>query len=232
VGDLMLSREEFAPESESEYKAVAEVFVREGLLWELRIAGRTIRTTAEHPFFRDGDWTEANRLSEGDRLLLEDGSTAAVESIRDTGEWSRVHNVRIANHHTYFVGSADWGFSVWAHNANYDVGTANNLRKSAEKGTQVNHAPQSSPAESLIGGFNRRNKVGNEPAIRLSRSEHEAVTAAQAARGALPSARDLLASDIRILRNLTNAPYSALKKLLDMSRELHPSDYLPLHRSQ
>jgi len=58
---------------------VEEVFVREGLLWELRIAGRTIRTTAEHPFFRDGLWTEVNRLSEGDRLLLEDGSTAAVD---------------------------------------------------------------------------------------------------------------------------------------------------------
>ena len=46
VGDLVLSRDEFAPESASEYKAVEEVFVREGLLWELRIAGRTIRTTA------------------------------------------------------------------------------------------------------------------------------------------------------------------------------------------
>ena len=75
VGDLVLSRDEFAQESASEYKAVEEVFVREGLLWELRIAGRTIRTTAEHPFFRDGVWTEANRLSEGDRLLLEDGSS-------------------------------------------------------------------------------------------------------------------------------------------------------------
>ena len=88
------------------------------LLWELRIAGRTIRTTAEHPFFRNGVWTEANRLSEVDRLLLEDGSTAAVESIRDTGEWSRVHNVRIADHHTYLVGSQDWGWSVRAHNYN------------------------------------------------------------------------------------------------------------------
>jgi len=28
-----------------------------------------------------------------------------------------VYNLRIADYHTYFVGSREWGFSVWAHNA-------------------------------------------------------------------------------------------------------------------
>ena len=32
-----------------------------------------------------------------------------------------VYNLRIADYHTYFVGSRDWGFSVWAHNAGYDL---------------------------------------------------------------------------------------------------------------
>jgi hypothetical protein len=27
-----------------------------------------------------------------------------------------VYNVRVADHHTYFVGDREWGFSVWAHN--------------------------------------------------------------------------------------------------------------------
>jgi hypothetical protein len=27
-----------------------------------------------------------------------------------------VYNLRIAEYHTYFVGSAEWGFSVWTHN--------------------------------------------------------------------------------------------------------------------
>ena len=58
------------------------------------------------------------------------------------------------------------------------------MRKNPVKGTQVNHAPDFRSAESLIGDFNRRNKVGNEPGIRLPTSEHEAVTAAQRARGA------------------------------------------------
>ena len=35
-----------------------------------------------------------------------------MESIRDTSEWSRVHNVRIADFNTYFVGSYEWGFAV------------------------------------------------------------------------------------------------------------------------
>ena len=30
-----------------------------------------------------------------------------------------VYNLRIEEYHTYFVGSAEWGFSVWAHNADY-----------------------------------------------------------------------------------------------------------------
>jgi hypothetical protein len=29
--------------------------------------------------------------------------------------------VRVADFHTYFVGGRDWSFSVWAHNANYEV---------------------------------------------------------------------------------------------------------------
>ena len=32
-----------------------------------------------------------------------------------------VYNFRVANCHTYFVGCAEWGFSVWAHNAEYGV---------------------------------------------------------------------------------------------------------------
>jgi filamentous hemagglutinin len=28
-----------------------------------------------------------------------------------------VYNLRVAEYHTYFVGSLEWGFSVWAHNA-------------------------------------------------------------------------------------------------------------------
>jgi hypothetical protein len=34
-----------------------------------------------------------------------------------TGKQERVYNLRVADYHTYFVGSEEWRFSVWAHNA-------------------------------------------------------------------------------------------------------------------
>ena len=41
----------------------------------------------------------------------------AVAEVDDTGEYETVYNCHVAEWHTYFVGSAEWGFSVWAHNA-------------------------------------------------------------------------------------------------------------------
>jgi hypothetical protein len=39
-----------------------------------------------------------------------------VENVLDTGKYERVYNLRVADYHTYFIGSQNWGFSVWAHN--------------------------------------------------------------------------------------------------------------------
>jgi hypothetical protein len=112
----------------------------------------------------------------------------------------------------------------------YGVGIANDLRKVPVQGTQIHHVPQTREAESLIGAFNSANKAGNEAAIRLPISEHGAVSAAQAARKATSSARDLLSDDIRILRNNTDAPNSQLLELIDIIKNLHLSDFAPLQR--
>jgi hypothetical protein len=53
----------------------------------------------------------------GDRLLSHDNQCVPVEGLVDTGESETVYNLRVAEYHTYFVGSEQWGFSVWAHNA-------------------------------------------------------------------------------------------------------------------
>lgn len=37
----------------------------------------------------------------------------------DDGEVSTVYNLEVEGFHTYFVGCREWGFSVWAHNADY-----------------------------------------------------------------------------------------------------------------
>lgn len=137
AGDTVLSRDEYSPDAPVEAKVIEEVFVTESLVWELRIGGQVIRTTAEHPFYRDGAWVNANELRVGDKLLCENGFRQVVEGVRDTGRWERVYNFRIADHHTYFVGATEWGFSVWAHN---QCDTYANLKK-LNKGTgkEVHH---------------------------------------------------------------------------------------------
>jgi hypothetical protein len=115
---LILSRDEFDPAGPVSAKMVEEVFVTESLVWHLHIGGQVIRTTAEHPFYaHEKGWVNANQLAVGDWLLAENGHWLVVEDLLDTGEYEAVYNCRVADHHTYFVGSEEWGFSVWAHNA-------------------------------------------------------------------------------------------------------------------
>jgi hypothetical protein len=40
-----------------------------------------------------------------------------VRGLSETARYEKVYNLRVADYHTYFVGDADWGFAVWAHNA-------------------------------------------------------------------------------------------------------------------
>ena len=117
-GDLLLSASEDDPAGPIEPRRVEEIFTRVSAVVELRVCGQSIRTTAEHPFYVQGKgWTAAAELASGDLFRSHDGRWNPVESINPTGEVTTVYNMRIAEYHTYFVGSAEWGFSVWAHNA-------------------------------------------------------------------------------------------------------------------
>lgn len=74
---------------------------------------RAIGTTEEHPFFvKDKGWTPAGQLKEGDLLRTVDG-WVPVTGVKPTGRYETVYNLRVADYHTYFVGSEEWGFSVW-----------------------------------------------------------------------------------------------------------------------
>jgi intein/homing endonuclease len=119
VGDLVLARDEWWPEGPVEAKVVEAVFVRTGRILHLHVGGRVIRTTGEHPFYAQAKgWVAAAELVKGDRLSSHDGQWVAVEEVFDTNEYETVYNVRIADFHTYFIGTEEWTFSVWAHNAN------------------------------------------------------------------------------------------------------------------
>lgn len=118
VGDWILSAPEQDPEAEPTPQQVEDLFSTEAPLYNLRLGNRLIRTTGEHPFWVIGrGWTMAEDLKAGELLRSHDGAAIAVEGIWNTGETVRVYNLAVSEYHTYFVGSREWGFSAWAHNA-------------------------------------------------------------------------------------------------------------------
>jgi hypothetical protein len=128
-GDLVLSRAEAGPVWPVEPRAVEEVFVRRAELLEVRLGGRALRTTAEHPFWVVGKgWQTAEQLNAGDELLGHDGGRHAVEAVAPTGEVATVYNLRVAEHHTYFVAAPGGGAFVWAHNQYFQAETGSFLR--------------------------------------------------------------------------------------------------------
>jgi hypothetical protein len=121
AGDWILSAPEDDPEARPEPKQVEETFQRCAAVLDLYVGSRLIRTTSAHPFYcRERGWIEAGALTPGDLLCGHGGRWTAVTKVVETPDRVTVYNLRIADHHTYFVGGADWGFSVWAHNAGGD----------------------------------------------------------------------------------------------------------------
>jgi hypothetical protein len=117
-GDWLLSAPEADPEAVPEPRQVEEVFTTEAHLVTVCVRGRAVHTTDEHPFWVFGKgWTAAKDLQPGDEFRSHDGERVGVDAVRETGATATVYNLRIADYHTYFFGSLDWGFSVWAHNA-------------------------------------------------------------------------------------------------------------------
>ncbi len=122
-GDYVLTRDEFDPDGPVVARPVEEVFRNYAPIWHVHVGGQVIRTTGEHPFWvRGKGWTAGRELRVGDELSSHDGRWMAVEDLLDTGEWEAVYNLRVGDHHTYFVGSAEWTFSVWSHNACFVLG--------------------------------------------------------------------------------------------------------------
>jgi hypothetical protein len=117
-GDVVLSRPENNPSAPVEPRIVEEVFKRSSPVLELIVRGRLIRTTAEHPFHATGrGWLPAAQLSVGTLLTTLDGPPAEVEAVTPVDGEEAVYNFRVAEYHTYFVGSEQWRFGIWAHNS-------------------------------------------------------------------------------------------------------------------
>jgi hypothetical protein len=118
-GDLILSRDQDDPNGPVTVQRVVDTFTRISPVLNLHVGGRIIETTREHPFYVEGKgWRTAHELQIGDVLLSHDGLRVAVEGVAESGRVETVYNLEVEDHHTYFVGSPEWGFDVWAHNAN------------------------------------------------------------------------------------------------------------------
>jgi hypothetical protein len=74
----------------------------------------------------------------GDQLVSSQGLRVPIESISNLNEITTVYNLRVADHHTYFVGGALWGWDVWVHNAYAEY--SNVLRKAGVSRAIVRNA--------------------------------------------------------------------------------------------
>ena len=140
-GDYVWAKPEGDPGGPGEWKLVVEVFSRTAPVREVRLpGGRVIGTTNEHPFYARpmSDWLRAGSLQAGDELTGMGGEWTAVLGVEDTGKWERVYNVQVADHHTYFVGGDDWGFSVWRT-------TPRRARSLRDRSPSLKSTPRSTP---------------------------------------------------------------------------------------
>ena len=116
-GDQVLAQDESDPEAVPAIRQVEEVFENQAQVMVLGLGGREIETTPENPFWvRDKGWTAAGEIETGEELRSYDGQWIPLDSKQLTDRIDTVYNMRVAEDHTYFVGSPLWGFSVWAHN--------------------------------------------------------------------------------------------------------------------
>jgi hypothetical protein len=130
-------------------------------------------------------------LIAGDRVLLKSGGWLRVDAVADGGRVETVYNLEVEDDHTYFVGADEWGFAVWAHNADYsitwDKATGEWVLKD-EKGTERGRGTEKEPLqaqgkarawetadETFIDGEFQVGKHGDMPTPRLGRESHHGV---------------------------------------------------------
>ncbi len=117
AGDYVLARDEHNVEGSVKPKLIEETFGGHTELLELHVSSQVIRTTASHPFFVQGKgWTAASDLQAGDRLSTDSHSWVSLDKMVETQTAVPVYNFRVADLHTYFIGSESWEFALWVHN--------------------------------------------------------------------------------------------------------------------
>lgn len=184
-----------------------------------------ITATRQHPFYvRGKGFVPAGGLAVGNAIVTRAGPALVVKSVtwHRRPEGYRVYNFIVEDDHTYFVGTHNGG--AWVHNPPgwcgtfrtqaYDVGSYRDLELASDvgDGLSLHHLPQN--ALTSI-------PTARGPAIALPSAEHDLITAEQnansAARAAM-SRQQLTQDDLRMLREHSSAPSSAIEAIEKLAR--------------
>jgi RHS repeat-associated protein len=103
----------------------------------------------------------------------------------------------------------------------YEVGTFDDLKSRSVVGDNldIHHVTQKHAGGQVIPGYEQ----GSAPAIALPRGEHSRIPTIKGEY--TESARDLLANDIRNLRDYTSTPNSSLRDLIDLNKTMYPDSF-------
>ncbi len=98
-------------------RAVTDTIVGSGpkTLVEVTVGGQVVTATDGHPFYTEGRWVDAADLEVGDRLLTDDAGETRVQAVDLRSARATVHNLTVADLHTYFVVAGSQ--AVLVHNA-------------------------------------------------------------------------------------------------------------------
>lgn len=83
----------------------------------------------------------------------------------------------------------------------------------------IHHVPQKHPASQVVEGYD----PSKAPSIVVPAKEHRKIPTMKGDYSGSP--RDILAKDIKDLREHTDAPNSSLKELIDMNKKMYPKSY-------
>ena len=99
-------------------RRIVRVFRRPATrIFEVEIAGHTLRTTARHRFYvRHRGWVEAGELLPGDLVQTPTKEYLKVTRAEQTNDFEPVYNFEVDRDHTYFVALGEGGPGVLVHN--------------------------------------------------------------------------------------------------------------------
>ena len=83
----------------------------------------------------------------------------------------------------------------------------------------IHHVAQAHPMEQVVPGYNR----ATAPSIAVPRSEHSQIPVMRGPTTATP--RNILANDIRNMKNYTGAPNNSLQELIQMHKNMYPEAF-------